>query len=95
MNSVNYKAIIPSKYILPKLLLDEYLQFIAIYFPSKRTGRPRIDRESLIAGIYYLLKTGAANGTHYHFVLVLQKLSGTDSKSFNHKIYFKKFGNVY
>ena len=58
MNALNYKQIIPSKYIIPKILLDEYLQFIAIYFPSKSTGRPRIDSEPLIAGIYYLLRTG-------------------------------------
>lgn len=58
MNSLNYKDIIPSKYIIPKVLLDEYLNCINLYIPSKSTGRRRIDSEPLIAGIYYLLRTG-------------------------------------
>lgn len=56
---VNFiKNIIPKKYIIPENLLEEYKKCIAIELPRKNTGRPRIDDEKMIAGMYYLLKTG-------------------------------------
>jgi len=58
MKNLNYKEIIPSKYCIPAGLLQEFLNFIATHFPPKSTGRPRVDSEKLIAGIFYLLKTG-------------------------------------
>lgn len=58
MNLLNYKEIIPGKYIIPSDLLKEYTDFMSEKMPVKKTGRPRSDSEKLIAGIYYLLKTG-------------------------------------
>jgi putative transposase len=55
---ISYKKIIPVKYLIPRKLLSEYRIFIAQKIIKKKTGRPRIIDDKLIAGIYYLLKTG-------------------------------------
>ncbi len=54
----DYKLIIPKKYLIPDYLLAEYKNIIMFAMPKKTTGRPRLDDEPLLAGIYYLLKTG-------------------------------------
>lgn len=58
MKFFDYKEIIPVKYIIPKKLIEEYKNFIEKSIPKKKMGRPRVDDDKLIAGIYYLLKTG-------------------------------------
>jgi putative transposase len=58
MKFLNYKEIIPTKYVIPESLLQEFRNFIAQNMPPKKTGRPRVDSEPLIAGMYYLLRTG-------------------------------------
>lgn len=58
----NVYANIPQAYIIPKPLLEEYIKCIEEEFPAKPTGRRRIDSHALIAGIYYLLKTGCQWG---------------------------------
>ncbi len=58
MKHLNYEEIIPSKYVISKELLQEFHNFIAVYMPPSKIGRPRSDNDPLIAGIYYLLKTG-------------------------------------
>lgn len=52
------KAVIPAKYIISEELLKEYTECIAIAMPPKKTGRPRNNDVPLIAGMYYLLRTG-------------------------------------
>lgn len=39
-------------------MLEEYKNFVANEMPKSKMGRPRVDDERLIAGMYYLLKTG-------------------------------------
>ena len=54
----SYKLIIPKKYLIPQTVLQEFLNFISKNICKKKTGRPQKDSEPLIAGIYYLLRTG-------------------------------------
>lgn len=49
---------IPSKYVIPEELLQEFRNFTATHMAPYKTGRPRCDNDPLIAGMYYLLKTG-------------------------------------
>lgn len=58
MKNLNFREIIPAKYCIPEGLLQEFRDLISIKLPNKSTGRPRVDSEPLIAGIFYLLKTG-------------------------------------
>lgn len=58
MNFLNYKEIIPGKYVIPSGLLREYMEFLEREIPKNKMGRPRTDDEKLIAGMYYLLRTG-------------------------------------
>lgn len=58
MKFLDLKKIIPSKYLIPEELLQEYRDFINTNMPPKKTGRPRVDSDPLIAGLFYLLKTG-------------------------------------
>ena len=58
MNFSDLKNIIPKKYLIAEELLQEFRNFIEKKMPPKKTGRPRVDNDPLIAGIYYLLKTG-------------------------------------
>lgn len=58
MKLLNYKEIIPSKYVIPERLLQEFHNFITTSMPPQKTGRPRVDNEPLIAGMYYLVRTG-------------------------------------
>jgi putative transposase len=55
---IDFREVIPAKYCISEDLLQEFRDFIKKYMPPKKTGRPRVDNDSLIAGIYYLLKTG-------------------------------------
>jgi len=54
----SYKLVIPKKYLIPQELLQEFLNFISINLPLKKVGRPQKNNESLVAGMYYLLKIG-------------------------------------
>lgn len=54
----SYKLIIPKKYVIPQIVLQEFLTFISKNMPQKKTGRPQKDNEPLVAGMYYLLRTG-------------------------------------
>jgi len=58
MKSLNFREVIPAKYCIPNELLQEYRKIISTELPKKKTGRPRSDSDSLVAGIFYLLKTG-------------------------------------
>lgn len=58
MKILNYEEIIPKKYVIPTKLLKEYEDLIAREIPQNTTGRPRTDNQPLIAGMYFLLKTG-------------------------------------
>jgi len=51
------KLIISKKYVIPQTILQEFLTFISINLPPKKTGRPQKNNEPLIAGMYYLLRT--------------------------------------
>jgi len=80
----SYKLIIPKKYLIPQAVLQEFLTFISINLPAKQTGRPQKDSEPLVAGMYYLLRTGCqwnalplcfgASKTIYHRFVELVKL---------------------
>ena len=80
----SYKLVIPKKYLIPEELLQEFLNFISINLPLKKIGRPQKNNESLVAGMYYLLKTGCqwdalplcfgASKTIYHRFIELVKL---------------------
>ncbi len=49
---------IPSKYVISDELLQEFHNVISTNIPPSKIGRPRSDDGPLIAGIYYLLRTG-------------------------------------
>lgn len=79
-----YRSIIPVQYQIPHFILQEVLTFLEIYKPKQSTGRPQADNEPLIAGIFYLVRTGCQWGalplcfgapkTVYHRFVELVKL---------------------
>ncbi|AXK60390.1 hypothetical protein [Candidatus Chromulinivorax destructor] len=54
----SYEQIIPKKYLIPQILLQEFLNFIAQNMPSKKLADLKKIMKALIAGMYYLLRTG-------------------------------------
>ena len=55
---IDYKLVIPSEYQIPEEILGHTVTFIAQKMPKKKTGRPRRDNKPLLAGMYYVLRTG-------------------------------------
>lgn len=56
--NLSYQLIIPVKYQIPNFILQEVINFLIIHKPKQATGRPQVDNKPLIAGIFYLVRTG-------------------------------------